>query len=57
MRNGHKAAHLFTESTMYSYIAEPDLAAPRKWFKANINQILAIYGTDHIIQKEDLMLG
>lgn len=57
LRTGHKTAHLFTESTRYSYIADPDLVAPRKWFKVYVDHILAIYGTEHSIQKEDLMLG
>ncbi|KIP06901.1 hypothetical protein PHLGIDRAFT_106442 [Phlebiopsis gigantea 11061_1 CR5-6] len=56
LRNGHKSAYLFTESTMYNYIADPELAAPRKWFNATFHRILEIYGTERSIQKEDLML-
>ncbi|GJE89108.1 hypothetical protein PsYK624_052000 [Phanerochaete sordida] len=56
LRTGHKAAHLFTESATYQYVADPDLAAPRKWFQANVEQVLSIYGTEHEVQREDLML-
>ena len=42
---------------MYNYIDDPDLAAPRKWFQANVEQVLKIYGTEHEVQREDLMLG
>ncbi|EKM52507.1 uncharacterized protein PHACADRAFT_211755 [Phanerochaete carnosa HHB-10118-sp] len=56
LRTGHKTAHLFAESTLYRYVADPDLSAPRKWFHANVEQILEIYGTEHALQKEDLML-
>lgn len=56
LRMGHKTAHLFTESAMYHYVADADLAAPRKWFQANVEQVLEIYGTDHAVQREDLML-
>ncbi|KAH9886504.1 hypothetical protein C8Q73DRAFT_658100 [Cubamyces lactineus] len=54
LRAGHKAAHLFTESTVYRYIE--DLATPKKWFKANVDHILAMYGAKHHISKEDLYL-
>jgi abelson tyrosine-protein kinase 1 len=33
------------------------LDTPKKWFKANIDAILEIYGSDHHIQKEDIFLG
>ena len=55
LRSGHKTAHLFTESTVYRYIE--DLATPKKWFKANVDNILQIYGAEHRITKEDLYLG
>ena len=55
LRNGHKAAHLFTESAMYRYIE--DLVTPKAWFKANIDHILELYGAEYNIQKEDLYLG
>lgn len=42
---------------MYRYVADPDLKAPRRWFTANVDQILDVYGSEHLIQKEDLMLG
>lgn len=55
LRTGHKTAHLFTESALYRYIE--DLATPKAWFKANVDHILDLYGTQHNIQKEDLYLG
>lgn len=55
LRAGHKTAHLFTESTNYRYI--DDLSTPKKWFKANIDHILAMYGAEHHISKEDIYLG
>ena len=55
LRAGHRTAHLFTESTVYRYIEE--LATPKKWFKANADGILALYGKEHRISKEDLYLG
>ncbi|RPD53297.1 hypothetical protein L227DRAFT_617134 [Lentinus tigrinus ALCF2SS1-6] len=54
LRAGHKAAHLITESTNYRYFA--DLSTPKKWFKANVDSILAIYGAEHRISKEELYL-
>ncbi|KAL4243264.1 Serine/threonine-protein kinase [Abortiporus biennis] len=55
LRNGHKTAHLFTESTTYRYVE--DLKTPKAWFKANVEHILHLYGAEHDIQKEDLLLG
>lgn len=57
LRNGHKTAQLFTESTVYKFVKDPELAAPRKWFQAWADHILHIYGIEHAIQKEDLILG
>lgn len=54
LRSGHKAAHLCTEKTTYRYVEKLD--TPKKWFKANIDDIMAVYGTAHCIQKEDLFL-
>ncbi|KAI0713981.1 hypothetical protein C8Q76DRAFT_693720 [Earliella scabrosa] len=54
LRAGHRTAHLFTESTVYRYIEE--LATPKKWFKANADGILALYGKEPRISKEDLYL-
>ena len=48
---------MFTESAQFRYVADPDLVAPRKWFHDYIERILDIYGQDHAIQREDLMLG
>ena len=55
LRAGHKAAHLYSESTEYHYMKK--LEAPKAWFKANADSILKIYGQQHGIQKEDLFLG
>ncbi|KAJ6461227.1 hypothetical protein C8R47DRAFT_993608 [Mycena vitilis] len=55
LRTGHKAAYLTTETTMYRYIENLD--APKKWFKANVDTIMHLYGPPlHPIQKEDLHL-
>ncbi|CDO74643.1 hypothetical protein BN946_scf184944.g2 [Trametes cinnabarina] len=54
LRAGHKTAHLFTEATNYRYIE--DLSTPKKWFKANVDNILALYGKEHRISREDLYL-
>ncbi|KAJ7747345.1 hypothetical protein B0H16DRAFT_1675699 [Mycena metata] len=54
LRNGHKAAYLCTETTMYRYVEHLD--APKKWFKANVDAIMETYGPIHQIQKEDLFL-
>ncbi|KAG7086098.1 hypothetical protein E1B28_003613 [Marasmius oreades] len=52
LRVGHKAAYLCTESTIYRYVESLD--SPKKWFKANVDAILDVYGSKHHIQKEDL---
>ncbi|KAJ3889164.1 hypothetical protein GG344DRAFT_52196 [Lentinula edodes] len=52
LRVGHKTAHLCTETTMYRYVENLD--APKKWFKANVDNVLEIFGPQHQIQKEDL---
>ncbi|KAK0472502.1 hypothetical protein IW261DRAFT_1343551, partial [Armillaria novae-zelandiae] len=54
LRAGHKTAFLYTETTVYKYVENLD--APKKWFKANVDDILATYGVQHRIQKEDLFL-
>ncbi|KAG6902523.1 hypothetical protein C0995_015340 [Termitomyces sp. Mi166 len=54
LRAGHKTAHMFTESTMYRYMES--LEVPKKWFKANVDAIMQIYGPTLHIQKEDLFL-
>jgi hypothetical protein len=40
---------------MYKYIE--DLDTPKKWFKANVDEILRCYGDAHFITKEDIFLG
>ncbi|RPD69755.1 hypothetical protein L226DRAFT_526443 [Lentinus tigrinus ALCF2SS1-7] len=55
LRAGHNAANLITDSTNNRYFA--DLSTAKKWFKANVHSILAIYGTEHRILKEMLYLG
>ncbi|KAG2099294.1 uncharacterized protein F5147DRAFT_747297 [Suillus discolor] len=54
LRAGHKAAFIYAESTMYRFIE--DLAAPKDWFKANVNTIIKEYAPYHPIQKEDVIL-
>lgn len=34
-----------------------DLSTPKKWFKANVDKILNLYGAEHRISKEELFLG
>ena len=55
LRAGHRAAYLCTETTMYRYFME--LQAPKEWFKANVDAVLALYGAKYAIQKEDLYFG
>src|ERR1700675_2267200 len=55
LRSGHRTAYLCTETTMYRYTESLD--TPKKWFKANIDEIMHIYGPHHPIQKEDIFLG
>lgn len=55
VKPNHKIAFLCVESTMYTYVE--DLSAPKKWFKANVDEILRSYADDHPITKEDLFLG
>lgn len=57
LRNGHKTASLFTESTVYNYVADADLLAPKTWFHKHIDDILDVYGQEHQLQREDVMLG
>lgn len=55
LREGHKTAFLCTETVKYRYVEELD--TPKKWFKENIKGILALYGENHRVQKEDLNLS
>lgn len=50
----HKAAFIYAETTMYRFME--DLAAPREWFKANVNAIVKEYAPRHPIQKEDIIV-
>ncbi|KAF9780733.1 hypothetical protein BJ322DRAFT_278471 [Thelephora terrestris] len=54
LKADRKTAFLCVESTMYTYIE--DLSAPKKWFKANVDEIMKYYGDRHPITKEDLFL-
>ncbi|KDQ23602.1 hypothetical protein PLEOSDRAFT_1078986 [Pleurotus ostreatus PC15] len=54
LRAGHRSAYLCSETTQYRYFE--DLDTPKKWFKANVETILRVYGAQHDIQKEDLYL-
>jgi abelson tyrosine-protein kinase 1 len=56
LRDGHKAAFMCTETTKYRYVEslESALDAPEKWFKANVDSIMKVYGRRDHIQKEDL---
>ncbi|KAI0049057.1 hypothetical protein FA95DRAFT_1538888 [Auriscalpium vulgare] len=52
LRAGHKVAYLYAETTMYRYLE--DLAVPKKWFQANIDQIMKLYGRERQLTKEDV---
>jgi len=54
VKANHKIAFLCVESTMYTYIE--DLSAPKKWFKANVDDILGAYGESHSITREEVFL-
>ncbi|KAG1847152.1 hypothetical protein DFJ58DRAFT_663473 [Suillus subalutaceus] len=54
LQAGHKAAFIYAETTMYRFME--DLAAPREWFKANVNAIVMEYAPHHPIQKEDIIV-
>ncbi|RPD52291.1 kinase-like protein [Lentinus tigrinus ALCF2SS1-7] len=53
---GRKAAHLFTQSTTHRYIGSKNIPLVKQWFKDNINTILAIYGDEHRLSREDVYL-
>ena len=46
---------MYTESAEYQYMKM--LTTPKAWFQANVDATLQIYGREHNIQKEDLLLG
>lgn len=54
LRAGHKTAFLYTESTNYEYLKSLDVA--KIWFRTHADQILAMYGPEHDIQKEEIFL-
>ncbi|KAI9433101.1 hypothetical protein F5148DRAFT_1269391 [Russula earlei] len=54
LRAGHKVAYLYTETTMYRYIANLDV--PKKWFQSNIGHIMEIYGKEQRLTREDIFL-
>lgn len=39
------------------YLYMKRLDAPKAWFQVNADRILSVYGQEHNIQKEDLLLG
>lgn len=55
LREGHKAAYLCTDSTKYRYLTE--MAAPKRWFRDNVDAVMREFGAEHHIQREDLHLG
>ena len=38
-------------------MTDPDLDVPKRWFRENVGRVLSVYGQEHAVQKEDLMLG
>ena len=57
LRAGHKVAHMYSESTVYRYLTDPNLHIPKLWFQHNIDQILKLFGMDHKLTREDVFLG
>jgi hypothetical protein len=60
LKTGHRAAFLCAETTEYRYLISEEggqLDAPKRWFKANVDTIMKIYGAQHQIQREELCLG
>jgi abelson tyrosine-protein kinase 1 len=55
LRTGHKAAFLYTETTLYHYL--DNLEAPKRWFQKWIDVILSVYGPKYNLQKEDVIFG
>ncbi|KAJ3573275.1 hypothetical protein NP233_g2522 [Leucocoprinus birnbaumii] len=59
LKAGHKAAFLCAESTEYRYMISEEgqqLDSPKRWFKANVDNIMKIFGAQHQIQREELFL-
>ncbi|TFK37240.1 hypothetical protein BDQ12DRAFT_214347 [Crucibulum laeve] len=54
LRAGHRVAIMCTETTNYRYLDSLD--APKKWFRANVDSILKVYGDQHQILKEELFM-
>ena len=46
---------MYTETTVYDYMEL--LEVPKKWFKANVDAIMRVFGPSHDIQMEDLYVG
>ena len=40
---------------MYRYIMNVDV--PKNWFQSNIDHIMKIYGREHRLTREDIILG
>ena len=60
LKAGHRAAFLCAEATEYRYMISEEgeqLDAPKRWFKANVDAIMKIFGAQHQIQREELFLG
>ncbi|KXN85941.1 hypothetical protein AN958_10702 [Leucoagaricus sp. SymC.cos] len=59
LKAGHRAAFLCAETTDYRYMISEEgeqLDSPKKWFKANADAIMKIFGAQHQIQREELFL-
>lgn len=55
LRAGHKHAYLCTEGTTYRYMENIDAA--KAWFKAHVKVVLACYGEEYNLHREDVYLG
>ncbi|KIM34682.1 hypothetical protein M413DRAFT_135283 [Hebeloma cylindrosporum] len=54
LKVGENAAHLYTGPTRHRRFEADDL--PMEWCKSNIDKIIEIYGADHNITREDIVL-
>jgi abelson tyrosine-protein kinase 1/abelson tyrosine-protein kinase 2 len=51
---GHRKALMVAESTVYRYMDTLDAA--KKWFAAHIDAVLKVYGAEHSLNREDVIL-
>lgn len=54
LKAGEEAAHMYTGSTRHRRFQADD--SLMEWFESNIEKIIEIYGADHNVTREDLVL-